>query len=315
METIFGLDNLDSRWCGGVATLGKFDAVHRGHAAIAACVVSEARQRGVAALAITFDPPPGRFLYPHRAAAPLSTLTRRLELLAATGLDATIILPTTPELLLQTPRDFAQSVLTQSLGVVAMVEGENFTFGVERRGNVETLRELGAMLGFSVTVVPPVLDAEMPISASRLRALIADGDVAAAQRMLGHPYQLTGTVAHGEGRGRHLGFPTANLTGVSTLLPATGVYATHIAHDRQLHHAATHVGKNLTFGATEVTIESFLLDFSGDLYGAQLDIDFIERIRDIVAFDSPASLTNQVRADIEAVRAVFCLKDTPSTRE
>ncbi|MGL4943921.1 MAG: bifunctional riboflavin kinase/FMN adenylyltransferase [Thermoguttaceae bacterium] len=318
MELIYGLDNLPLSLRGCVATLGKFDAVHRGHAAILARVVNDARERGVAAVAVTFDPPPGHFLHPQRIVPPLCTLSRRLELLASHRLDATVVLATTPEFLVRTPQEFVASVLVDGLGVVAMVEGESFTFGVNQTGNAETLRELGRQTGFDVTVVPPVNEDGRPISASRLRKLIgggerkrgeslheeSTGDVATARRMLGYPYRITGTVTRGLGRGRRLGFPTANFSEIETLLPAPGVYATLVTRGEKQYAAATHIGRTLTFGGTTTTVESFLIDFSGDLYGTRLDIDFIERIRDVVAFSSAEELVRQMKNDVGTARRV-----------
>jgi len=290
-------------------TVGNFDGVHLGHAAIARGLVAAARRRAVPAVALTFDPHPAALVRPDAAPAPLSTPARRAELLLALGIDAVLVQPTDAALVALPAEAFYREILRRRLGAVAIVEGADFRFGAGRGGDVELLRRLGLADRVDVEVVPPVTVGAEPVSSSRLRALVAAGDVAAAAALSTAPYRLTGTVVAGARRGRGLGFPTANLAGVATLLPAAGVYAARAAvsgtpSEGPWHAAAVNVGPAPTFGVETSGVEVHLIGYDGDLYGEALDVDFLARLRDTRRFGTVEELRGQLAADVERAAAI-----------
>jgi riboflavin kinase/FMN adenylyltransferase len=288
---------------GGALTIGNFDGVHRGHAALVDQTRRQARSLSAAAVALTFDPHPIEVLRPGTAPPPLTTTADRAELLHGLGLDHVVILRTTPELLSLSAADFFEGVLRQGLATRALVEGPNFGFGRRREGNVALLAEFCRAAGVTLDVLPPVLHNGAEVSSSRVRALLLAGDVAAAADLLGRPYRLHGVVGEGQRRGRTLGFPTANLEQLRTLAPGDGVYAaTALLPDGSRRTAAVNVGPNPTFGEQSRKVEAHLLDFAGDLYGKELALDFVRRIRDTRPFDGPADLVEQLRRDVDEAR-------------
>lgn len=290
---------------GCVAAVGNFDGVHRGHAAIVARLCDLADTLGVPAVAFTFDPHPASLVRPNAAPVPLTTPARRAALLVALGIDTVLVQPATPELMQLPAERFYTDILRERLGVRGMVEGEDFRFGAGRAGDVATLRGLCDRDGVALeTVAPVVVDGEA-VSSSRLRGLIAGGDVRAAARLLTAPYRLTGRVVEGARRGGPLGFPTANLADLATLLPAAGVYAGRaFVPGLGPHLAAVHIGPNATFGETRVSVEAHLVGFSGTLYGSTLDVDFLERLRDTRRFDSVDALRAQLATDVARAREI-----------
>jgi riboflavin kinase / FMN adenylyltransferase len=304
---VFGSPACTPPLAAAAVAVGNFDGVHLGHAAIARRLVAAARERAVPAVALTFDPHPATLVRPDAAPAPLSTLARRAELLLALGLDAVLVQPADAALVSLPAEAFYREILRRRLGAVAIVEGADFRFGAGRRGDVELLRRLGAVDGVAVEVVPPVVVGDGPISSSRLRALVAAGDVAGAAKLATAAYRLTGTVVAAAGRGAGLGFPTANLAGVATLLPAAGVYAARAAvagAGEAWYPAAVNVGPAPTFGVETSGMEVHLIGFDGDLYGQALDVDFLARLRDTRRFASVDALKGQLAADVEQAAAI-----------
>lgn len=289
--------------------VGNFDGVHVGHAAIVATLRATARRLGVPAVALTFDPHPASVLRPEAAPTPLTTPARRAELLAALGVDAVLVQPADVQLMSLPAESFYTDVLRGRLAATALVEGQDFRFGAGRRGDVTVLREWCVADGLSLEVVAPVMAGTEPVSSSRIRGLIAVGDLRGANALLTAAFRLTGTVVQGARRGAGLGFPTANLASIATLVPAQGVYAARAAvvdanGVRMLHAAAVHIGPNVSFGESAVSVEAHLVGFSGDLYGHRLDVDFLERLRDTRRFDSVAELKAQLAADVAAATAI-----------
>lgn len=265
--------------------IGTFDGMHRGHQA----VVEAAIETGLAATVITFDPHPRLALGNHVEL--ITTLERRLELFGAVGAEATLVAAFSPELMALSPEEFAESYL-RAIGAEAVAAGADFRFGSKRRGDLELLDRMG----FQVLEVPQV----QGVSSSAVRAALHEGDVVAAARMLGRPYELDGIVVAGDQRGGTLGYPTANLALEAHLVcPRYGIYA-GAALD---HRAAVSVGTNPHYGGTERRIEPYLLDFDGDLYGKRLIVEVWERLRDEAAFDSEEALVAQIGRDVEATRA------------
>jgi riboflavin kinase/FMN adenylyltransferase len=282
----------------GIVTLGNFDGVHRGHQAL----IAEAGRRGHPAVAVTFDPHPLQLLRPAAFQPLLTTIDYRAELLHAAGADHVVILETTPALLELTARAFFARVIQRDLAARALVEGYNFAFGKGRAGTIDVLRDLCAEAGLPLTLVPPVEVFGKPVSSSRVRAELLAGQLEVVHALLDRPYSVAGMVVAGQRRGQTLGFPTANLDSIVTLIPGNGVYAVRTHHDGKWWPAAANVGPNPTFGEAARKIEVHLIGFTGDLYGEKLTIDFIEKIRDTRRFGSVAELVAQVGSDVERVK-------------
>ena len=295
--------------------VGNFDGVHLGHAAIVRRLVAAAEKLDVPAVALTFDPHPASLVRPGRAPAPLTTPARRAELLLALGLDAVLVQPTDAAFVALSAEEFFARILRDRLGGVAFVEGQDFRFGAGRAGDIERLEQLAAAEGATVEVVPAVRVGGETVSSSRLRTLLSVGDVAAAAALATAPYRLTGTVEPGARRGVGLGFPTANLGRVVTLVPAAGVYAARarLAGDGAASAwfpAAVNIGTSPTFETTTPTVEAHLVGYAGDCYGRVLDVDCLARLRDTRRFASVEDLKTQLADDV--ARAVTIASGQPA---
>lgn len=290
-----------------MATVGTFDGVHRGHRAVLEELSAEGARRGLPTLLVTFDPHPLRIVRPEFAPRLLSTPAEKVEILAQAPLDYVALLRFTPALARRTPREFVEEILIARLGMRHLVIGYDHGFGRGRSGDVETLRQIGAELGFGVDVVAPVEIESGAISSSRIRAALELGDVAAATAGLGRPYSISGSVVRGEGAGRRLGFPTANLQidHADKLVPHEGIYAVRAALRDRYADGVLHLGPRPTFPGLPPSIELHLFDFAGDLYGSRLRVDFIARIRDIARFASTRALVSAMERDCEAAKAAL----------
>jgi riboflavin kinase/FMN adenylyltransferase len=283
-------------------TVGNFDGVHRGHAALLAELRRQARAVGGPAVALTFDPHPLQILRPEQFQPVLTTANDRAELIQACGADSVLLLRTTPALLHLSAAEFFHQVLRERLGAHALVEGPNFGFGRNREGTIETLNALCREAKISLTIVSPVLANGKPVSSSRVRKAIERGAVREAAELLNRPYFLRGTVGEGRQRGRTIGFPTANLEHIETLLPADGVYAVRVHRGLESWPGAANIGPNPTFGEQMRKVEVHLIGFQGDLLGQTLRIDFLERLRDTRPFAGVEELIAQLRRDVEEAR-------------
>lgn len=286
-------------------TVGNFDGVHVGHRKIVDCLCQLARVQGLPAVAVTFDPHPATVLRPEGPPPPLTQINHRIEMLLGLGLDAVVVLDTTP-VLLRYPADvFYKEVLCNCLHAKVLVEGEDFRFGIGRQGNVEQLRSWAMRDSIAFAAVPAVQASKKTVSSSRIRQMIASGEVVEAGKLLCQPYQISGKVVTGQHRGMGLGFPTANLAEVGTLLPADGVYA-GVAETAsgQRFAAAIHVGKNQTFGATAATVEVHLIGFEGDLYEQRLGVSFVKQLRQTQKFAGVEALVAQLQKDVAEAKAV-----------
>jgi riboflavin kinase/FMN adenylyltransferase len=289
---------------GGAVSVGNFDGVHLGHLALLRELRRQAGAVGGPAVALTFDPHPLQLLRPDSYPPPLTTIAERARLIETHGAEHVVLLRTTHDLLRLTAEEFFRRVLRDRFDVRAMAEGNNFGFGRDRGGNVSTLAELCRADGVSLVIVPPVEVGGEPVSSSRVRSALQRGAVREAADCLGRPYRLTGTVGTGRRRGATLGFPTANLERAETLIPGNGVYAVRAEASGASWPGAANVGPNPTFGEDARKVEVHLIGFRGDLYGQELTVDFLERLRDTRPFGSVDELIAQLRADVERAAQV-----------
>ena len=286
-------------------TVGNFDGVHRGHQTLVARAVARAREAGERAVVLTFEPHPARVLDPAGAPAALSTPAQKEELLAGLGVDRLAVLPFDAAVAALSPEAFAREVLAEALGARHVVVGESFRFGHRRGGDARRLAALGEELGFSVSAVPAVLERGGPVSSSRVREELARGDVAAARALLGRPYFVDARVARGDGRGRTIGVPTANLEPENEVRPARGVYAGRCRiPGGATRVAVVNLGERPTFGGGRATVEAHLLDFDGDLYGERVRLEFHARLRDEERFAGALALVARIREDVARARAL-----------
>jgi riboflavin kinase/FMN adenylyltransferase len=286
-----------------VLALGAFDGIHLGHRAILGTAVARARARGLQAVACTFDPHPMEVLQPGRAPLPITTLDERLALIGPTGIDGSVVLGFDRAMAAVEPEAFVRTTLLGLLRAQEIVVGFNHTFGRGAGGNAKLLRTLGDTLGFQAHVVPPLTLDGVPVSSTEIRGALQQGDVERAARFLGRAYDVAGDVVQGAGRGRTLGFPTANVAPERPLLVKTGVYACRVERDGASLEAVANVGVRPTFGDLGLALEVHLLDFTGDLYGERLRVAFTRRLRDERKFPSVEALREQIAADVEAARA------------
>lgn len=289
-----------------VVTIGNFDGVHSGHRALLSAVVDLAREIGRSAVAVTFEPHPLAVLHPERAPLPISTLQDRLNALEEIGLDVAVVLPFTLELAAMSPRDFVHDIFVEGLHAQAVVVGRDTRFGSRNAGDVDTLRELGREFGFEVRVQQDVGD-DGRYSSTRVRSDLLAGDVTTAARILGRPHAVSGMVVYGAQRGRELGYPTANLAQDATgFVPADGVYAgwlVRIERDGERLPAAISVGTNPTFDGSQRTVEAYVLDRTDlDLYDEVVTVQFQERLRSNVRFESVDELVVQMGRDVQQTR-------------
>ena len=306
MKLLGQVVNLPGELRGGAVTIGNFDGVHRGHARIIGRLTEKAKAVGGPAVVFTFEPHPVRILRPAEAPPPLTWANRKADLLAELGVDAVIAYPTDEQLLALLPEEFFQTIVRDALDARAMVEGPNFYFGRGRTGTIDVLRRLTAEAGIDLDVVDPLVEDGQIVSSSRVRRLIAEGRVRDARRLLTQPYRIRGMVVHGAKRGAKVGFGTANLNAIETLLPAVGVYAGRGFVNNGIRPAAINVGGNPTFGQEELKVEAHLLDWDGSpLYGQPVEIDFLDRLRDVKKFAGMDQLKRQLEEDVAATRRTF----------
>lgn len=302
MRIVRGLESYPSDAGASAVALGVFDGIHLGHRAILGAAVAEARRLGLAALACTFDPHPLQVLQPERAPVPLTTLEDRLALMAETGIEATVVIGFTRAVAVMEPEAFVRDVLVGTLKARGVFVGFNHRFGRDARGDAELLKTLGAQLGFGAHIVAPLTVDGIPVSSSEIRSALRAGDLGRAVRLLGRPYSVEGDVVRGAGRGRTLGFPTANVRAASALPLPPGVYACQALLDGDRYRAVINVGVRPTFGETELAVEAHLLDFSGDLYGRRLRLVFLRRLREERKFADVEALRRQIALDVDVAR-------------
>lgn len=312
MRLIRSLDIPDAP-LGRVVALGNFDGLHRGHARIFVEACRLSRALSLPPLVFTFDPHPLKVLRGAGSVRLLQSVQQKLSVLAAWGFEDVVLYPFNHEFSLLTPEDFMRSTLLDRLKVAGVVVGTLFNFGHNREGNAATLEAFGAAHGFPVVAVPPLRHKGHIISSTWVRKCIEEANLAEAAELLGRPYSIDGRVVEGDRRGTTLGFPTANIIPAQDVLPPSGVYLTACLQQESLRPALTNIGFRPTFGAdSQLTIETYLLDFTGDLYAKNIELFFLSRLRAETKFESVEALKNQLELDRAAANAFFATQRPPS---
>ncbi len=299
MRIVRGLKNFSERLPSPVLTLGNFDGVHLGHQAIFKKVIERAREINGTSIVFTFEPHPLKVLAPERSPRMLNTFHGKMKLLAAAGIEIVICANFTRTFAEQHPEDFARDVLFKQIGVREVYVGYDYAFGKGREGSIESLKEMGRTFGFEVGVVEAVQVNDIVVSSSVIRDLISAGSVEEAAGLLGRRYAVEGEVVHGSHRGQTLGFPTANLKIANELIPAHGVYAVLAQVEHQTLKGVASIGVRPTFDAGPVSIEVYLFDFHEGLYGKEIEVQFVKRLRGEEKFSNAGALVQQIRKDVQ----------------
>ncbi len=306
MDIIQGIENLKSPLRKPIVTLGNFDGVHLGHQRIIAKVRAEALKRGGESVVITFEPHPLKILSPENCPPLLTPFNKKMMFFESTGVDKVLCLRFTSAFAELSPLVFVKSILVEKVGAQGVFIGYNYRFGKGKSGDADSLKRLCAQFGIEVKVVEALTVGDTIVSSSKIRELIREGEVRRASALLGRDYPVIGRVIEGAKRGYALGFPTANLEMAEELYPKPGVYAVRVVWRQQYFNGVANLGYNPTFDGKTISLEVHLLNFSGDLYGEELQVYFSERIRDEIYFPSTESLIEQIKKDIEwAKRNVF----------
>ena len=307
MRIIRGIKNYSEKFPKPVLTLGNFDGVHLGHQAIFNKVADRAKEIGGTAMAFTFEPHPLKVLAPERSPLLLNTFHGKMKLLETVGIQVVICADFTREFAQQNPGDFARRVLAEKIGVKEVYVGYDYAFGKGREGSIDSLKDMGLALGFTVGVVDAVQVNGTVVSSSLVRDLISSGRVDETYPYLGRYYSIEGNVIHGESRGHSLGFPTANIQSANELLPAYGVYAVRVLLGGHHVDGVASIGVRPTFGAGPVSIEVFLFDYDGNLYGKHLEVAFIKRLRGEQKFPDVDALVGQMHKDVEWAKEILAV--------
>lgn len=297
---------------GSVVAIGSFDGVHLGHQVVVGAAIElmqqldEGRDGPGEVAALTFAPHPAKLLAPDLAPTLIATAEQRVTWLGEAGVDHVVLLPFDTELAAVSARDFISEILIGRLGAAGVVVGFDFTFGKGGKGNTRLLVEEGARRDLLIQVVEPFHLDGLLVSSTKIREFILSGRVYGAMKLLGRPFALSGEVVRGKARGRSLGFPTANVVAVQEIRPANGVYAARVRVDGELIDAAVSIGIVPTFdNGNDVTVEAYLLDFEGDLYGKIISLEFVKRLRPERRFDGPEALIAQITEDVKQVRDIL----------
>lgn len=305
MHVLQGLDSVPAALTGAALAIGNFDGVHRGHQAVLAATIAHARASGHPSGVMVFEPHARAYFQPDRILFRLTSLPRKLELFQALGLDLAVVMAFDKSLAELSAREFAECILVGRLGVCHVVVGYDFFFGKGRQGTPETLRALGQELGFDVTIVAPEGTSGEVFSSTRIRELLAEGHVRDAADMLGHWWRITGTVVGGAKRGTWLGYPTANIQLAPGVQLRHGIYAVRVYDGASTYAGAAYLGTRPTYDNGKAVLEVFIFDFDGNLYGREIEVEFLAHIRSDAKFASSDALKAQMDKDCEAAAAVI----------
>ncbi len=306
MNIIYDLNELKGPLKNPVLTIGNFDGVHKGHLVLFDKVKARAKAIDGQSAVMTFEPHPTKVMRPGNGPPLITPIKQKLDLISDARIDVIFCIPFTPQFASISAEDFVQDILVDTLGIREIVVGYDYTFGFKRQGNINLLQEMGERLGFKVHVVDPICLDNALVSSTSIRELVQEGNLSGAKKLLGRDYQICGTVVKGKNRGgRLLGFPTANLRLIDELIPKGGVYAvTAIINDR-VYYGVTNIGYNPTFGDKALSVETHLLDFSEDILGKTIRINFIKRLRDEKTYGSVEELADQIALDVQQAKELF----------
>jgi riboflavin kinase/FMN adenylyltransferase len=308
---ITDLKEITTPFARSVITLGNFDGLHLGHQELIRKVIRRAKETDARSIVVTFRPHPLKILAPEKCPPLISIYEEKIRLFEKLGIDVLVKIPFTLEFAKMTPGDFVKGILCDMLGAKEIFVGFNYRFGRGREGNITTLKALGERLGFTVREVEQVsLDGEV-ISSTKIRHLLRDGEVEHAARLLGRTYTITGIVVKGDGRGKDLGFPTANIAPKHSIIPAHGVYAVRLFVRDRFYDGIANIGMRPTFDKNVLTVEVHVFDFNEDIYGEDISLYFIGKIRDEKKFGSAAELIHQIRADVGLARDLLSAHSAP----
>ena len=306
MTVISDIDLLEKPLKNPVLTIGNFDGVHKGHLVLFNKVKEKARSIAGQSAVITFDPHPTKIMRTGKTPKLITPTQQKLKLIDNAGINVIFCIPFTRKFAAISARDFVRKILVDKIGIKEIVVGYDYTFGHDREGNIQFLKEMGDQLGFGVTVVEPVFNDNSLVSSTSIRNLVQEGNMSEAKKLLGRDYQICGTVVSGKNRGgRILGFPTANLELIDELTPKVGVYAVRVLIDNQIHNGLTNIGYDPTFGDGPFSVETHILDFSKDLLDKTIRINFIKRLRNEQPFKTVKDLADQIGNDIIRAREIF----------
>lgn len=310
MSIIYDLDELKNPLQNPVLTIGNFDGVHRGHLALFEKVNERAKAINGQSAVMTFEPHPIKVMAPGNGPPLITPIKQKLRLISDAGIDVIFCISFTHKFASIPAQDFVRNILMGTIGVKEIVVGYDYTFGNRRLGDINLLMKMGEELGFRVHVVKPIHLDQTLVSSTSIREFVREGNLSEAKRLLGRDYQISGTVIKGANRGgRVLGCPTANLQPVDELIPKMGVYAVTVKMNEKSYYGVCNIGRNPTFGNNAVSIEAHLFDFSGDIVGKTITVNFIRYMRNEKKFESIHELSDQIAKDIQQVRDLFNLHD------
>ncbi len=315
MEIILGIEKITRPFRKPVVALGNFDGIHLGHQCIFSRTKREASKVAGEAIVLTFEPHPLRVLHPDGCPPLITPFKKKMMLIENVGIDVVICAAFTREFSSIPAREFVKSILVDRIGIQRIIVGYNYSFGQGRQGSVENLKIYAREFGFQVTVVGPVRVGNQIVSSSTIRALIQNGDMTEAARLLGRHFMVLGKVIWGTARGRLLGVPTANVEILNELYPKNGVYAVEVQIEKKTYPGVANVGVNPTFGDDRFSVEVHIFDFDRNIYGEEIQVAFIERIRGEKAFETPDALVKQIRRDMDHARHILQSLGSPWEKE
>lgn len=304
MKTIYHLES-DFKLKESVICIGNFDGVHKGHQEIFTRLTKEAKKLKCPSVALSFEPHPGKVLYPKRAPKIIKTQKQKRDLLRAAGIDFYYVVHFTPEFSKTNAHDFIKNILVDILNIKSIFVGEGFAFAKGREGNVEYLKSMGKKYNYTTNAVSSVQYDNKVISSTRIRESLKAGDVKTASKLLGRDYYMEGIIVRGKQLGAKLGFPTANIISSNELVPHLGVYATYTILNGQKYKSVTNIGKKPTFGGNEVIVETYLFDFNRDVYGELIEIGFVDFIRPEIKFENINLLVEKIKEDCEKAKLIL----------
>ncbi|MEW6109761.1 MAG: bifunctional riboflavin kinase/FAD synthetase [Nitrospirota bacterium] len=305
MILITDLNKITTGFDKSVITLGNFDGLHLGHQELIKMVIKRAKEIGALSLVVTFRPHPLKILAPEKCPPLISIYEEKIRLFEKLGIDALVKIPFTLDFSSMTPRDFVKNILCDLLGAKEIFVGYNYRFGKGREGNIKKLKELGEEFGFSVIEVEQISLNGVVISSTKIRQLLKNGEVEQAAGFLGRDYAITGIVVKGDGRGKGLGFPTANIASKHAIIPSDGVYAVRLFARDKYYNGVANIGMRPTFDKKELAVEVHVFDFNEDLYGEEITVYFIKKIREEKKFLNAEALIRQIKSDIGVAKEIL----------